>query len=240
MTGPQPLSRVNPHATTQFDGYALIEKEELAVYPMTVIAMWADIDRALAELLLLMLKSPDLSVGMAMYQALASSEAKRAALLAAAAAHHLWGVAKELPNALLLVDPKDWVKQQTAVAAFTKGQVSDALSPKPSSFVDRQKVMVFFESALQAEAVRVEDARRYVILLSFALDSQRLGDSSADQMRSMLLSAPLVRQEFRRLTSESAKAIRLQRRQQKHREKQERVRKSQQKAQRKTLWKKKT
>jgi hypothetical protein len=39
----------------------------------------------LAELLLLKLNSPDLSVGMAMFQALTGGEAKRSALLAVAA-----------------------------------------------------------------------------------------------------------------------------------------------------------
>ena len=118
---------------------------------MAVIARWSDIDKTLAELLLLMLKSPDLKVGMAMFQALNSGEAKRAALLAAAAealrgnvddhnlflavlrtikgsrdrrnefAHQLWGVARELPDALLLVDPKDWVKHTTALKSYDKG-----------------------------------------------------------------------------------------------------------------------
>ncbi len=83
--GPQPLSKVNPDAATLFDPGQLAKRPKLAAYPMSVIATWADIDKMLAELLLLKLNSPDLSVGMAMFQALTGGEAKRSALLAAAA-----------------------------------------------------------------------------------------------------------------------------------------------------------
>ena len=181
MIVPQRLSQVDPRASAHFDPGALLSQPQLAAYPMTVIARWADIDKTLAELLPLMLKSPDLTVGMAMFQALVSGEAKRAALMAAAAealrgnaddhnlflavlrtikgsrdrrnefAHHLWGVARELPDALLLVDPKDWVKHSTALQAYDKGMSSsdtreffDAMfKHEPRRFIDRRKIWVF-------------------------------------------------------------------------------------------------
>ena len=270
MIGPQPLSKICPLASVLFDPGALLERPALAVFPMTVIARWADIDKSLAELLLLMLKSPNLSVGMAMFQALNSGEAKRAALLAAAAealeqnvddhnlfravlnaisasrnrrnhfAHHLWGVARELPDALLLADPKDWVKQSTAVEAYEQG-LTDAdtsvffetmLKPQPTLFVDRRKVRVFSKLALAADADAANLARDHVILLRFALDRRRFGGEQADRTRATLLSAPQVRQEFRRLTIESMESVRLRRRLHKSREKQLRARNARKKPER--------
>jgi hypothetical protein len=244
---------------------------------MTAIAKWADIDKTLAELLLLMLGSPDLEVGMSMFQALNSGEAKRAALLAAAAealkdraddhnlfravlhttsssrdrrnefAHHLWGTAKELPDALLLVDPRAAIKQRTLAEAYALRENSPddkiwfgtMFELPPSQFIDRRKIQVFSRPTLAAEASAADQARKHVVLLSFALDRRKFGDQKADQMRAMLLSAPQVRREFQRLTIESMKLIRT-RRLQKSREKQQLSPRSERKAQRKALWKKKT
>jgi hypothetical protein len=242
--GPQPLSRVKRNASTLFDPEALLKGPELAKYPMTVIARWGSIDRFLAELLVVMLRSTDLAVGMAMFQALTSGEARRAALLAAGAealnpgsddhclfqavlnviapsrnrrndfAHHLWGISSDLPNALLLVDPKIWVKQSTLAEVYERA-LSDpnprwffnALTQMPPTrFIDHKNVQVFRERDFLEDVKAAQEADAYVLLLNFALDRQRFGDAKADQVRSTLLSAPRVRQEFQRLTTESARA----------------------------------
>jgi hypothetical protein len=110
---------------------------------MAVIGLWSRIDCWLAELLSSFLRTPDLGVALAMYQALSGAEGKRAALAAAAAealsespddlglfravlkairpssdrrndyAHHLWGISDDLPDAFLLADPKAWVRHNT-------------------------------------------------------------------------------------------------------------------------------
>jgi hypothetical protein len=76
----------------------------------------------------------------------------------------------------------------------------------PTRFIDHKHVQVFRKRDLQEDVKDAQDADAYVLLLSFALDRQRFGDEKADQVRAQLLSAPRVRQEFQRLTSESEKS----------------------------------
>jgi hypothetical protein len=149
---PQPLSRVRRDASTHFDPDVLLTHPKLAVYPMATISRWARTDATLAELLSAMLKSQDLAVGMAMYQALVGGTARQSALFAAAEealstedfwllqavirankpsrdqrnefAHHLWGHSADVPNALLLVDPIVFVKHLTIRSLYGRGTLS--------------------------------------------------------------------------------------------------------------------
>jgi hypothetical protein len=150
--GPQPLSRVKRNASTKFDPDIHLSHPDLAVYPMAVISRWARTDAMFAELLSAMLKSTDLAVGMAMYQALTGGDSRRAALAAAAAeslsdedcwlmdavirvnkpsrdqrnafAHNLWGVSSDVPNALLLVDPTIFVRHLTVRGLYSQGTLA--------------------------------------------------------------------------------------------------------------------
>jgi hypothetical protein len=245
--GPQPLSRVKPGAQINFDASALLRRPELAVYPMAAIARWSIVDQLLAEMLMSMLKSTDLSVGMAMFQALTGGESKRAALLAGADeafgsrseenclfkavlkainpsrnrrndfAHHMWGTSKELPDALLLVDPKIWVRHNTAVEVHAKAlKRADAeafflsmFKPEPNKELDRRKIQVFRKRDLEEDAEAARASAEYTLRLSLALKEPK--SSTADAMWRALLNVPPIRQEFRRLTSENAPAAHLQR-----------------------------
>ena len=245
---PQPLSRVKPSAQINFDASALLRRPELAVYPMATIARWSLIDKLLAEMLMSMLRSTDLSVGMAMFQALTGGELKRAALLAGAEeafgsrseenclfkavlrainpsrnrrndfAHHMWGTSKELPDALLLVDPKIWVRHSTAVEVHAKALKSaDAekfflsmFKPEPSKELDRRKVQVFRKRDLEEDAEAARASAEYALRLSLALQEPK--SATADAMWRALLTVPPIQQEFRRLTNENAPATHLQRR----------------------------
>jgi len=138
---PQPLNRITPNCAVNFDPRKLLNSPHITVYPMTVIATWAFIDDILARLLSQMMKS-DLSIGLAMFQALKSQESQRSAVLGAAEkalpldhfrllqaiwkvtkpsrdrrheyAHHLWGIPDSIPNALALLDPKDSLRDLAA------------------------------------------------------------------------------------------------------------------------------
>lgn len=193
---------------------------------------------------------------MAMLQTLSGGEAKRAALLAAAAealktnrddhnlfkvvlaviaasrsrrndfAHHLWGISREVPNALLLVDPKIWVKQSTMVEVHKRRdpKTLNINDPGPSRFIDHRKIWVFRKTALAQDVKEASSAAHYVLLLNYALDREQGGNEVADQARAMLLSAPRVRREFQRLTNESVKSTPPQRRPKKPSAKQRRIR----------------
>jgi hypothetical protein len=66
---PQPLSRFRRVKVVAIDADALLQRPELAIYPMSIIGRWARIDTRLAQLLSTLLHSPDLAVAMAMFQA---------------------------------------------------------------------------------------------------------------------------------------------------------------------------
>lgn len=240
---PQPLSKVKPDAGIWFDADGLRKHPQLAAYAMEVIARWSHIDKMLAELLADMMRSADIAVAMAMYQAIFGGESKRAALLEAAAehfgpkssdyhlvravlecnqafrnrrndfAHHMWGTSKDIPDALLLVDPKVWVKHDTTLKAHRRAKkdsdpVRQALNvdkPPPLAWLDRGLVQVFRKPDL-TEAVdqSITAARRVLMLLiSVDLEGDRL---VAGAMRHELLSDLHVSRVFQRLTSESAPA----------------------------------
>lgn len=80
---PQPLSRVYPNASVEFNASTLLRFPSLAARAMIVINHWSYIDSMLAEILTLMLKS-DYAPALSMFQALVSAEARQAALIGAA------------------------------------------------------------------------------------------------------------------------------------------------------------
>lgn len=130
---PQPISRITPNPSVDFDPAKLSSVPHLAVLPMTVIAIWGTIDGIIAKMLSYIMKS-DLGVAIAMFHALKSQDSQRAAVLGAAEkalpsddynllkavwkvtkasrtrrheyAHHLWGI-PNIPDSLALLDPKN-------------------------------------------------------------------------------------------------------------------------------------
>lgn len=224
---PQPLSRVNPKANIIFHPNVLLKTPALGVLPMTVISHWARIDAVLATLLSGMLKS-DLMIGLAMYQRLMGGEARRSALDGAAKealnesdynlylsvlkvikpsrdrrndfAHYMWASSPELPDALLLIDPKAVVKHLAQHDQFIINiPILGAHRAKLPETIDRSLVQVFRDTDLNAEIKAAEAAHGYVDTLKHVF----LGGFASDHMRQKLLSAPQIGQAFERLTNGS-------------------------------------
>jgi len=134
---PQPITRIQPDVTVDFDPVKLAGIPELTALPMTVIAIWATIDGILAKMLSHLIKS-DLGTAVAMFHAIKSQDGQRQAILAAAGktlasddfklfqavlkaskasrdrrhdfAHHLWGL-PSIPDTLALLDPRDSLRE---------------------------------------------------------------------------------------------------------------------------------
>jgi hypothetical protein len=134
---PQPITRIRPNITVDFDPVRLADFPNLTALPMTVIAIWATIDGIIAKMLSHLIQS-DLAIAVAMFHAIKSQDGQRQAVLAAAEkalapdnyrlmwaiwkaskasrdrrheyAHHLWGI-PDIPDALALLDPKDSLRE---------------------------------------------------------------------------------------------------------------------------------
>lgn len=133
--GPQPLSNVRRNAIGFFGTKYLMEKPAHAALIMALIAFAAETENYWAWVISDMYPASERRAATAMYQAVMGGEGRRSALTAVGEAkltgerlamfkaaeklwkpirnrrndfaHHLWGVTKELPDDLLLMDPKD-------------------------------------------------------------------------------------------------------------------------------------
>lgn len=234
--GSQPLSRVKRNASTRFDPDVLLSHPKLAVFPVTTISRWARTDATFAELLSAMLKSPDLVIGMAMYQALIGGASRQTALLAAAEvalstedywllkavikankpsrdqrndfAHYLWGVSDDVPDALLLVDPTVFVRHLTTRSLYSKNMLAMI-----SRFGNARPSGELDHSKVQVYRERdLEQAAHDAAEAgsrAFLLNIAIDHDrfgSTADQMRQRLLNVPAVRQAFETLSLENKKS----------------------------------
>ena len=203
---------------------------------MSVIATWTQIDCRLAELLSSLLDTPDLRIAMAMYQSLTGGDARRAALEGAASealrdddlllfravmkairpssnrrndyAHHLWGISEQIPDALLLADPKAWVRHNTSIevrlkALRDRARYAQILSEEVTEF-DRRRVKVYGKKVLAADLADAEAASQHVLFLTVALSSGYDGD---DPIRQMLLSEPAVRRALQELSPEKTPIV---------------------------------
>lgn len=127
----------------------MTERKELTVQAMEIIAIWSKIDAVKADLLSMLLNT-ERSKALAMYQAVKSPAAQSAMLFTAARhgidnakdlelfgyifkiieasnrrrnefAHHIWAVSKDLPDALLLIDPRSMVTREKAEQEYADG-----------------------------------------------------------------------------------------------------------------------
>ena len=208
---PQPLSRVHPNPKIEMYASA-IGNSPFAADAMRVIACWSQIEAEFSSLLARMLKA-DVEAGVAMYHSLVSSEAKKAAISAAAAtalpewqkillmavqkvtkpsrdqrnefAHGVWGVAKQIPDAVLLVPSK-----------FFAYRGGGFVEPKNYS-----KVMVYkrddFVRASQ-DALNAQGLNGLLFLT--------IGDT-IEQARRQLLNDRLVQQALQPLIRESSPLV---------------------------------
>jgi hypothetical protein len=130
---PQPLSIVSPNATARLSPHALLQKPELAALVCSAIAMSSEIDHSIG-LLLVRIIGADAAPTIAMYDAIQADRVKMQLLNAAAKAaltseqhrvydavikvsvaaqkernrlaHWIWAYSPEVPDALLLANPK--------------------------------------------------------------------------------------------------------------------------------------
>lgn len=192
---------------------------------MRVIACWAHIEGDLGSLLARMLKA-DIATGVAMYQALTSSDAKRAALAAAAAqalpewqqllllavqkatkasrdqrndfAHAAWGNAKEVPDAVLLLPTKIVVERNVSMR---QRHVVDGTNVIRPIGLDHSQVMVYKERDFQDASDRALKAQAQHGLLYMVIGE------TIEQARRQLLHEPEVQQALQPLIRESSPAI---------------------------------
>ena len=144
---PQPLSKVRPDATVVIGPGAIFRERSIGMQAMLIVQIWAQIDVDLTDLATRFLKA-DFLVVSSMLEAIASNEGRKAALLGAAKealkrdqfellsaivhiteparrqrnafVHHIWGHADEIPNAILLIDPKHLMRLGSERALYHK------------------------------------------------------------------------------------------------------------------------
>ena len=219
---PQPLSRVVRGDTLMRIDRVFQERPGLHGYVAEVVRLGALIDYTWSLVLIGLLKA-DRRTGVAMYQALTSAEAKRAALVAAATsrlqaddvmlfkaclrageavrrvrnnfAHRIWAYSQDVPDALLLCDPEDLTKV-TASAADT----SDLLQANIDK-VDFSKVQVWKERAFK-EAV--QGAVEYLgAVRELETGLQFFGPGINLQTRALLLKRPPIAQAHATLSRQA-------------------------------------
>jgi hypothetical protein len=229
MTGddldmPQPLSRVHPSPKIEVYPSA-IANSPFAAHVMRVIACWAQIDGLLGSILSRMLKA-EIEAGTAMYQALVSADAKRAALSAAASAtcpewqqlllqavqkatrpsreqrnefaHGAWGLTKEVPDSVLLMPVSIVVSRDVSMRKAKLGGGNDAVA---SNDLDHSKIMVYRKRDFTEASDRALKAQ-----MLFGLLYMVIGET-IEQARRQLLNEPLIQQALLPLTRESSPEV---------------------------------
>lgn len=164
----QPLSRVSPKSQVMFYQGAINARPDLVPMIMHVIDSWSHIDLMLTKFLTRLLKADHIVVS-AMMQGITSGEARRAALNGAVSAalrpsdipifeavmrsvspsrkirnefaHHIWGVSPDLPDALLLIDPKHMAAQSAVNEIRDKSP--DSEKEKFSQAYDHSAIFVW-------------------------------------------------------------------------------------------------
>jgi hypothetical protein len=147
---PQPLERMNPNASFILSTNAPKKYPHLAAQTCSIIAGWAWIEKELELLLIRTLRADD-TPAIAMYSVLTSQSIQSLALDAAAKsvlnkekyeifsavigvvdavhkernkfAHWLWAESPELPDTLILVDPKTVVKRDVEALQILRPKV---------------------------------------------------------------------------------------------------------------------
>ena len=215
-----------------FEPGCMLQRPALVPLIMQVVDLWAHTEATFVGLVANLLKTEPVAAT-ALLQAIDNQTAQRAAIIGAAAAvlkeddlalfesaflstaasrrvrhkfaHHLWGVSPQVPDSLLLVDPKDY---NTTTAEWnqilTNAQKSGGtylILPKARDLL-RPSIYVWSESDLLEEvgsAKRAFDITRNLAVMAFINFS-----GSADAIRQRLSADPLIHariQERRRKSS---------------------------------------
>ena len=209
----QPLSHYRKAKEVSFSVKALDERPGLAIRVMGVINTWAHIDHMLTIIASTVLKA-DFKIVAEMLRAISGGEAKRAAILAAVNtglpdeaelfaaiwkatkpsrnrrnefAHHLWGTCPQLPDDLLLADPR---VSSVKYASYLEAKKSAGASPGLAMFTNFSEIMVYRDRDLGEET----RAARIAMKLTGRFFALADDTSISDQMRQKLLSEPAIQQ----------------------------------------------
>lgn len=227
---PQPLSKVRASGPVRFGTGVLSEQTDLAQKILKVINIGSLIELDWAIILSELLRS-DPAVGVAMYQAISSAEARRAALLAAAKsrltdqgdfglfqavvstarhaarlrnsfAHHIWGDSDDIPDALLLAPPEEFVRLSVDAGARPRLHPGFRRS-LDTKHIDRSNVYVYRRADLDEALEVAGGAITRVRALDVWLQSI---DTPAPNLRvrAQLSQSPPVEQALQRLSRRSA------------------------------------
>lgn len=201
---PNPLSRVRAGAKPKFSPTLVLERKELAAQVACAIATWSITEAQLGRLLVTIMGA-QARPALAMFGALQSNAAKIATVTAAANtlligdeleafqaimplaktaadqrhkfAHHLWGVCDELPDALLLVDPKHSLNWQIDLnEAMAKplmqrlGSIFDANTEFDLPKFPNDKIDVYRKSDFDTYIAETSETGKLLNFLCLAVD----------------------------------------------------------------------
>ena len=223
---PQPLSRVNRKAQVTYGPATATTYPNLCAIVMEVISLGAQADFNWSAILVDMLRA-DFKTGMAMYEALAGGEARRAALMGAAQsafspedflllqamekafaptrrvrndfAHHIWGRSIHVPNALLLIDPRCLRTFEVGVAMTNAEMARTRMAKVPPDF-DRSLIAVWREPDLAQAREAMIEALKCLGLLAGGLSFARPRIRIPELERKKLLSYPAIARALQRLS----------------------------------------
>jgi len=193
---------------------------------MPQIELWSDIELRIFSMVSQCLKAEPI-IATAMLQAVDNQAAQRAAILAAAKSvlddehgslfeaaffstfasrnvrhqfvHHLWGISDQLPDALLMEDPKyfhmNMAKRLKRVDERIKKGVHPVLAGE--FLVERTGMYVWRERDIKDEINNALRAQKIMAHLASMVGAQQ-AHRSTDSMRKWLLKDPLIQQRLQK------------------------------------------
>jgi len=228
----QPLGKTKAVKHMTFGAGALRSRPDLAIHVAAVIESWASAEARLLGIVAYLLKA-DPDVAVAMLLTVESQATQRAIVLAAAGsvlkprdlslftavvrstvlsreirnhfAHHLWGVSAELPDALLLVDPKHRNITLAALEKWRRAKQTEGrdAGPQPNS-VDRSDIYVWREPELEEAHMAALSAASNFTLLTILVARDFPTDETGEAIRRQLSAIPYVRRQLQLESQQSA------------------------------------
>jgi hypothetical protein len=209
---PQPLSRVRPKALVSASPEAIALRPKLAPLIAEIIARWADIEANIGTVLSYILRA-EAAPTAAMLYAVRSSSAQMDMILAAgwaklfdpqleifeaviqtarivakkrnAIAHHVWGYAAELPEALLLIEPEAYSDMFVELQkVFESPDTGWTLLQ-----TDNERTLVYREGDFNEVITELKTVARCTTFLINYLEPKH---TARDLMYSMLCNEPLI------------------------------------------------
>lgn len=214
---PQPLSHFGEVNDLSIGPGAFLRRTHLASLIIEYINVCSYIDAAMGEILAFCLKSQT-RVGVSMYHATTSAEAKYAMITAAVGvslsrrdgtlfnkvmkvvkpirnrrnsfAHHLWATSSSVPNGLLLIDPREELVQSIAWRHLMRtGRLPKALIATFAGY-DLSKIFVYRKNDLERE---IKDAHAGLYCVDLFRDFLNKKGPRRVEQRRKLVAQPLLK-----------------------------------------------